>query len=159
MTEGFLALVGGEQGLQQHRIRLVDVPITTGVEFFELQPDGLLITGQNVRYASIYSGITREILSFDLLPDELKARFIASSANSIVVSEKARMEIANHREPDEFFQKAWETFIATWSRMPQFENQLERLTTDALSWNFPRDAIDYAARKILFETYRIGDPL
>jgi hypothetical protein len=85
MFESFLAVIGySQEEVVNFGCKIIDIPISQGLEAFEFNPDILLVHGQNLRQRALYRETYFELLSHDVLPIELQQLLLARSENCVV---------------------------------------------------------------------------
>jgi hypothetical protein len=89
MYQNFFDVVGySEEKYRASGSRVINVPVTQGLEVFEFDPNILLIHGQNIRKRALYRGGFFEVLPFDSLPPTTKKLLMYRSVNVVVCSSR-----------------------------------------------------------------------
>ncbi|MEL7728081.1 toll/interleukin-1 receptor domain-containing protein [Citromicrobium bathyomarinum] len=156
MAEVFYRVVGGKEAVTEHGIKVVDVPITTGMEFFSLIPDALLNTGQNVRQCAIAAGEVREILPRSALDEAIRAELLSASRNCIIASDRLVSLLGGQEAAKAFANALWISFNTNWANAERHQILLEELVSGSYNWSFSDSIVRQAVEKILYESYRIG---
>lgn len=138
-------------------LRIVDIPATSGLEVFRLDPDILVSAGQNLRMLARASGDCVEIVDTDSLSHALRPKFIARAENCLLAS--ARLCALLPAPALAGLHAALRRNVAVhWHDEARAERMLEQLAAkvdlDGLSPEQGRSIVG----RIVYETYRFGRP-
>jgi hypothetical protein len=151
------ALALTEDELHERGIRLINIPEPT-LEVFETDPDALLVGGQNTRFEALRSGKYFELVRYEALDETRRAWFRESAANTLVASTPMIADL-HDRHVDDLFAQLRRNFYANWHDPRQFRGLLDRIINECEFGAADPQEREFVARHVLYETYRIGEPV
>jgi len=151
------ALGASEQQLGEKGVSLVNVT-EPSLDVFRNDRDILLVGGQNTRFEALIAGQYLELVRYESLPYERREWFRRSAANALVTNEAANEDFEREGLQD-LYPSLKRSFFANWQDPRLVSELLARVVRDCeFARSDPKDR-ERIARHILYETYRIGEPV
>jgi hypothetical protein len=144
-----------EEDIKKRKINICDNPTKTGFEIFNLCPNALLVSGQNLRFQAIYRGGYIEVIEFLTIPKNKRKYLKESSENSLIIN-KSLYDYIEKEDFIELVNEAKENFNDQWIRSNSYPKNLDALKNICDQSNLSDEENYFMIRNILFETYRFG---
>jgi hypothetical protein len=134
-------------------VKLIDYHSDQGLTIFEMNPDILVIGGQDLRFLAEIKGGYTEVVSYENLPVEKKNFFDKNSVNSIIVGDTV-YKMCSHESLDAIVNQLMINFYS--SNISEESRKLIRnkLRPQVRLICDNDETADYIIRRIMFETYR-----
>lgn len=146
-----------EEELRQNGVAIVNVA-EPSLDVFLNDRDVLLVGGQNSRFEAVISGEYLELVRYESLSEDRREWFRRSSANALVISEGLHDELVG-KGLKGLYSSLRREFFANWQDPRSFPNLLDQIIRRCeFARSDPHDR-ERIARHILYETYRIGEPV
>lgn len=149
------ALEATEEALERANIRIVNMT-DPSIEVLREDPTALICGGQNARFEARISKDFVEVLDFDSLPARTQESLRSRAANCLVYSSRASALIG---DLEAFGDSLVEEFRSSTSSVRNVKKLVELLTHECEFDEAPAADRSAIAQHVLFETYRIGDPV
>ena len=144
--------------LEDRKIKIIQIPVSMGLEVFDLDPNMLLLHGQNVRLQAQYRGQYLEVVNFDSIPTALQEHYYDNSQNCIIYS-KILIELIPEQKLYDIFSQARKLFFEAGHSGQMYQTLCEQLVKTIYRYGIANhDEAQFIVRQILFDTYRFGDP-
>jgi hypothetical protein len=147
-----------EKELSTLGVTIVSVPVSQGLEALDVNPEALLIHGQNVRFKGRFRGLYNEVLNYDVLPPHMQQALLNNSSNSLLVSDSC---LAKHSKETLFaaIEAARREFFTSWTDLKRYPQLVKELVENERKYGIiDEDEMTYVVKQILYETYRFGRP-
>lgn len=139
-------------------IEIVPVPVSQGLEVLDLNPDALLIHGQNVRFKARFRGLYHEILNYDLLPSGLQKTLLDNSSNSVIIGGSLARNVPLPKLL-EAVESARKEFTTAWNSAQRYTALVNEIVTNERKYGIlNEEEMSYVVKRVLYETYRFGKP-
>ena len=139
--------------LENLGVKLIDYHSDQGLSLFDINNDILIIGGQDLRFLAEYKGGYKEILYYDMLPQEKKDFFYKNSINSLIVSSNI-YKMCSQKALDDIVSQLLTNFYKSSIVEESKEKIRNRLRPQVRQITNDDNAVDYILQRILFETYR-----
>jgi hypothetical protein len=147
-----------EKGLAALGVKILSVPVSQGLEALDVNPEALLIHGQNVRFKGRFRGLYKEILNYDSLPSHTQQALLKNSSNSVLVSNSC-LEKYSKQTLFAAIEEARREFFASWTDSQLYPELVKELVENERKYGIVNeDEMTYVVKQILYETYRFGAP-
>jgi len=158
MFGNLLTVLGtDEAGLDRLGVQILDVPHHLGLEIFQLNPEVLVVGGQNLRLQARLAGGFVELINTDMLDFELQGRLWNAAANTMIANRRWLDSFG--MDPQDLYDDLIRNFLWYWSDERRFDDRLQELIMGvATPPGIPPDSGRLLVKHILFETYRFGAP-
>lgn len=143
--------------LLDKEIRIINLP-EPNLDVFDTDPDALIICGQNARFEAMQSGELFELVRYESLDDQIRSSFRDSAANALIASSRCIRDFESSKIVD-LFPQLRRNFYSNWQDPRQFPNLLDRIINECEFGGSDPKSREFVARHVLYETYRIGDPV
>ena len=135
-------------------VKIVPVPVTQGIESLDVNPEAVLIHGQNVRLQARFRGDYHEVLNYDLLPERLQSVLRGNSGNSLIASERL-MSACSRETILAAVRAARQQFFASWADERAYGTLVKEIVADQRTHGrVNEDEMTFVVKQILYETYR-----
>lgn len=160
MLNNLLMVLGGDLNtLAGFGVEIVQAPGSQGLEALDVNPEAILIHGQNVRMKARFRGNYHEVINYDSLSPAQQLLLRENSSNSLVVS-KSFMERHSEGALLSSFDRAKREFFASWNDVSRYSALIEEIVENERKYGIAdRSEMMLAIKQILFETYRFGKPV
>jgi hypothetical protein len=127
------------------------------LEVFETDKDALVVGGQNMRFEALLAGDYFELVGYEALDATAREWFRNSSANALIGSSETLEALGDVAQ--QLYPELKRRFFANWQDPRHFSGLLRRVI-DECDFHRPEpNDREMIARHILYETYRIGEPV
>ncbi|MDQ6948966.1 MAG: hypothetical protein M3256_22570, partial [Actinomycetota bacterium] len=146
-----------EPELRRQGVTLINIS-EPSLDVFLNDRDILLVGGQNTRFEAVISGEYLELVRYESLPNDRREWFRRSAANALVISEDLNAKLLRAGVRD-LYPSLKREFFGNWQDPRSFSELLDCVIRDCeFACSHPGDR-ERIARHILYETYRIGEPI
>jgi hypothetical protein len=144
--------------LREMGVQVIRIPISQGLEALDLNPNALLVHGQNVRFQARYRGLYHEVLNYDMLPAAVQAILRKNAGNSLIIDRRLvdKLGLALFQASAE---EAKKEFYNAWLDKQRYPALLKEVLAEGGKYGTSNDGeMTYVIEHILYETYRLGRP-
>ena len=139
--------------LNELGVKLIDYHSDQGLMIFEINPDILVIGGQDLRFLAEKKGGYTEVVSYENLPAEKKDFFDRNSVNSLVVG-STMYNLFSEESLDAIISQLMINFYSSNISEKSRRKIRNKLRPQVRQICDDDETADYIIKRILFETYR-----
>ena len=139
--------------LNELGVKLIDYHSDQGLMIFEINPDILVIGGQDLRFLAEKKGGYTEVVSYENLPAEKKDFFDRNSVNSLVVGSTI-YNLFSEESLDAIISQLMINFYSSNISEKSRRKIRNKLRPQVRQICDDDETADYIIKRILFETYR-----
>lgn len=139
--------------LSELGVRLIDYHSDQGLMIFEMNPDILVIGGQDLRFLAEKKGGYTEVVSYENLPAEKKGFFDRNSVNSLVVG-STLYNMCSEESLDAIVSQLMVNFYSSNISEKSRRKIRNKLRPQVRQICDDDETADYIIKRIMFETYR-----
>jgi len=144
-----------EDELLNKGVKIIDSSDNFSLSVFEINPNLLLIGGQNLRFLAEFKGGFVEVISYDDFPKEKREFFFKNSVNSLLISPQALLKFKDI-DLQKFSHDLLSSFYANFLceiKAAKIRTKLAMKIRNSCENN--EQMSEYIIKKIIFETYRL----
>jgi hypothetical protein len=137
-------------------VKIVPVPVSQGIEALDVNPEAVLIHGQNVRFKARFRGRYHEVLNYETLPERLQMVLMSNSSNSLIASERL-MSSYPRDTLLAAIEAARQQFFSSWTNDLMYASLVKEIVSNQRKYgSINEDEMNYVVKQVLYETYRFG---